>query len=374
MSMKIPFLRASIPDMGKWSSYLQKSFEAGQFSNFGVCYRDLQSRLAATYGRHDYAVALCPNATVAMSVALMAHGVRRKVIIPGFTFPATLHAVLGAMCDVVIADVDPDTWELSPDTLAAALKDHPDADAVVPVRVFGFQRDFTSLLEIADRHDAAVLVDAAAAIGKTHLLDAERIGSAYGHAEVFSFHVTKVFGIGEGSAVFLHESRLDAMERAMNFGFNADRSFGDGTNAKMDEVHCAIGLARLDDIDDQVRSRWAIATRYIEALGDRPNITIARDGVESTPWQTFPVKVRTEAVADRVVAHCDANGVMLRRYYAPSMSDGYRGAHAHRVRALSTPVADDLARTMLCLPIYPGLTENEQTYVLEVFQKALDQA
>lgn len=371
MSQSIPFLRAGIPPLGQWTPFLAASFEAGQFSNFGPCYQRLRHEIAASHGRDDYDVALCANATVALTAALVAYGVRGKVIVPNFTFPATLHSVLAAGCGVVLADVDPATWEISVETLEQALAAHPDAVAVCPVRVFGFWRDHGPLHAAAAARGLIVATDAAAAFGRAERHVVEKVGSAHGHAEVFSFHVTKVFGIGEGGAVFLPRARMAAMERAVNFGFRPDRSFGDGGNAKLDEVHSAIGLARLRTLSAEVETRIRIAARYQREL-DFEGVGLPPDPAACEPWQTFPIKLPDTGLRERLVEACEAQGIGLRRYYAPALSEGYRGLFADRVFSIATPVALDLSRTMICLPIYPSLTDHEQTAVIGVVSETLE--
>jgi len=371
MPQRIPFLRAGIPSPDQWTPFLAASFEAGQFSNFGPCYQRLRQELVAGHGRDDYDVALCANATIALTATLVAYGLRGKVIVPNFTFPATLHSVLAAGCDVVLADVDPATWELSVETLEKALAAHPDAVAVCPVRVFGFWRDHGALHAAATARGLAMVTDAAAAFGRVERYAVDKVGSDHGHAEVFSFHVTKVFGVGEGGGVFLPRARMAAMESAMNFGFRPDRSFGDGGNAKLDEVHSAIGLARLRTLSGEVATRIRIAARYQRAL-DFEGVGLPLDPAACEPWQTFPLKLPDTDLRERLVEACEARGIGLRRYYAPALSEGYHGLFADRVFRTATPVAIDLAQTMICLPIYPSLTEREQALVIDVVTETLE--
>lgn len=368
---EIPFLKARIPAPEEWLPYLQKSYDAGHFSNFGPCYRGLQKALEDERARSDYRVALVCNATAGLSVALMAHGIRGKVFVPSFTFPATLHSILGAGCTPVLIDVDPATWEVSAETLSQAMEAHPDAQALVPVRVFGFWRDHTTLLTAADSYGLTVITDAAAAFGSGAEFADRPIGSAYGHTEVFSFHVTKVFGLGEGGGIFLPQDKLQNLENAMNFGFQPSRDFVDGANAKMDEVHSAIGLARLKNLAEDIKTRTAIAHAYYEAFSEIENIRLADDPETCSPWQTFPVEMPTQAVRDHVLSVCQRHGITLRPYYSPSLSTGYLNHGQGRTIVRPTPVANHLAQTMLCLPIYTGLTQEDVETVIRVVKEAL---
>lgn len=370
--LEVPFLRARIPEPDEWLPFLRMSYEAGQFSNFGPCYRALQKALEEEHTMPGYRVALVCNATAGLTVALMSQGVTGKVLVPSFTFPATLHSILGAGCQPVLIDVDPVTWEVSPETLSAAIKEHPDAQALVPVRVFGFWRDHSTLLQAADAHGLTVITDAAAAFGCGADFTSRPIGSTLGHTEVFSFHVTKVFGLGEGGGVFLPEDKLPALERAMNFGFQPNRDFVDGANAKMDEVHSAIGLARLKTLEDDIHNRTRIARNYYDEFLNVAGVRLADDPETCSPWQTFPVEMPSKVARDHVLAACQAQGITLRPYYSPSLSAGYLPLGAGRVIARPTPVANQLADTMLCLPIYPSLSDDEAQAVVRVVKTALE--
>ena len=327
--------------------------------------------MQALYAHEDYGVGFCCNATSALTAALVAMGVKGKVILPTFTFPATLHSVLQSGCDVVLADVDPVTWELSAATLQAAFDDHPDARAVVPVRAFGFRRDHESLFRKAEALGLKVIEDSAAGLGGAKGQAASAIGSAHGHIEVFSFHVTKAFGIGEGGAVFLPKQQLKTFESVINFGLAPDRSFSDGMNAKLDEVHSAIGLARLQAISGEIEKREVLAASYYDALGNVEGVVLPHERETCSPWQSFPVLMPTLEERDSVYEFCGANGVGLRKYYSPSIGTGYTGQNMDRLHRRPTPVSDSLADCMVCLPIYPNLSASEQRRVVDTFVEGL---
>jgi dTDP-4-amino-4,6-dideoxygalactose transaminase len=360
--MKIPFLRASLPPPQAWTPDLAEAYAANRFSNGGPVYMRLAATLREQFAASGYDVVLAANATSALTISLMALGLEGEIIIPAFTFPATLHAVLGASCDAVLCDADNTTWELSTSHLAELLR-RPRVAAVMAVRSFGFVKDLQPLIEICEKAGRPLIVDAAAAFGSPARRHA--IGSEAGYIEVVSFHATKVISAAEGAAIFAPSHQAEALLRAANFGLQADRRFGDGTNAKIDEVRCAIALASLRSAERIAARRTQIADAYIEALSEHGDILELATDVGATAWQCFPVRFLRPAVCGQVEADLRERGVDTRRYYYPSLGPGYTGRHKARVVGTATPFADELADTMLCLPIYESMTDDELSYCLE---------
>ncbi len=363
----IPFLRVTLDPPEHWVPFLEVSYREARFSNFGPLYRRLCLALEHRYAVDGYTVVLASSATSALTAVLLGLGISGPVVVPAFTFPATLHAVMAAGCEPVLCDVDPESWEISLDSLNTILARRMVA-AVMPVRSFGLVRDLTPLMELADRHGLSVVADAAASLGAKGREAA--IGSAFGHVEVMSLHATKVFRIGEGGAVFLPRGHRAAVERAMNFGLGVTADFGDGTNAKVDELRCAVGLAALARIDDVVSRRERVAASYqavFTAFGDLA--TVAHDP-GPTPWQTYPVQFASPQVLVAVETALRDAGIETRRYYAPSLSDGYIGARLVD-RRTPCPTSEALAQRMLCFPIFESMTDAEEARLFTELPAAL---
>jgi dTDP-4-amino-4,6-dideoxygalactose transaminase len=353
----IRFIRPVVPEPEAWLPYLRRSYDDRVFSNTGPAARRLEAALAERWAGPDREVVLTASCTTGLAAALLALGATGDVVVPAFTFPATAHAVRQSGCRPVFCDVSPDTWELDPEALATVLRRHP-ASAVVHVRAFGFCRDVTDVAAVASRHGARVVVDAAAALGG-RFADGRPVGGQ-GDVEVFSMHVTKVFGVGEGGAIFAAREHAERVRRACNFGLADGDVTMAGVNGKLSDVHAAIGLAVLDRIDDVVARRQEVGRRYARHLADVPWATPASD-VGAPPLQTFPLLVDTSARAAALVEHCRRRGVELRRYYAPALHLTSAFASCERGRL---EVAERLAARMVCLPVHSDMTDVEIATVL----------
>lgn len=354
--------------MRTWAPFLKVSYEARRFSNFGPLHMRFCEACDARFAREGYRSVLVANATAGLTASLLALEVRGPVALPAFTFPATLQAVIAAGCEPVLCDVDLNSWEMDLERLHAIIKRRRLA-AIIPVRSYGFVRDLSPLLDLAAEHGVHVVVDAAASFG--HRLRQGAIGSSHGQVEVFSLHATKVFSIGEGGVVFAPEPVAAAIERAINFALLPDRSFGDGLNAKVDEVRCAIGLAALDSIDEIIEARTSMAAAYMELFSRYPRLAALPESPGATPWQTFPIRFRGPALRGAVAAAIAERGVETRPYYSPAMASGYVGGSAGPFDPGETPVSEQLAREMLCFPIYESLTPEQLGYAISEIETTL---
>jgi dTDP-4-amino-4,6-dideoxygalactose transaminase len=360
--LRIPFIRPTIPAPEEWLPFLRPSYEAKRFSNFGPASRELEERLQARFAVGDRAFVLTSSATSGLAAMLLALNIRGRVVLPAFTFPATMRAVQMAGCIPALCDVDPITWEMSCKTLEPLLAQGR-VGAVVPVRAFGLCRDHDPLVRRCAADGIPVIIDSAASFGG-QIRPGNWAGSQ-GVAEVFSFHATKVFGIGEGGAICLDQSLAADVRSALNFGI-APKATGRGLNGKLSEFAAAIGLAVLDRFDDFMCHRRHLGARYIERLS-RLGELILPSSVGDTVWQCFPVLLSDELDADEFVTLAMRQGVELRRYYHPALSlcgeQGSAGAPLDTSR--------ELASSMVCLPVYSDMSLLEQDEIIKCVEETL---
>lgn len=364
---RIPFIRASLPPPEAWVPYLEASFRESRFSNFGPLHERFAGLCAERYAAPGYGVLPVANATVGVTAVLLALGVSGRVVLPSFTFPATLHAVLAAGCEPVLCDVDPVTWEIDCDHLERLL-DAGNVEAVVAVRSYGFVRAWERLKALGVRRGFQLVVDSAASFGHPGRKGA--IGSGAGEVEVFSLHATKVFSVGEGGLVFAPRDVIERLRGTVNFGFGADRSFAEGGNMKLDEIRCAIGLVGLEFIEAVVAVRAAQAAALFCLFGRYPELVATPVDTGPTPWQAFPCRIRSPGLRERMAARLAAAGIETRAYYAPTLAGGYRGTR-HVFDPRSTPESERLAGEMLCFPIYESMSADEQASLLRETEAAL---
>lgn len=358
-----PFQRPDFPTPDIWLPHLQSSYAQHWFSNNGPAVLALEKTLTDYFGRPTI---LTSNGTDAITIALLALPRPGPVLLPSFTFPATLMAVRLAGCEPVVIDVDPVTWELSIATVAAALDNLTEPPvAVLSVRCFGLCRDQRPLERFLAERGIPLLIDAAASLGGKASPDV--LAGQQGLAECFSLHATKVFAVGEGGVLVGDADLLSRARAAGNFALREGIPQGWGCNAKMSEFHAAIGLAQWQRLPNALARRQQLACHYADffkvRLGQFGWQIPALDVVQSSPWQAFPLLLATNSERQVIEERLAAVGIQTRRYYTPSL---HQLALSGMRTVVPCPVAESLAERMLCLPMYSDMTTEEE---LELFDR-----
>lgn len=360
--VRFPIIRPDVPEPDLWRAYVDESQEAGRFSNFGPLSLRLEREIASTWGTGHSICVLASTGTAAISAPLIARGITGPVLVPAFTFPATLAAVRMAHAQPLVMDVDRDEWLVTPQSLEDALS-RTRARAAVLVAPFGLKGDFAPHAEIARRHAAVLVIDNAAGLGS----DNPRRAVGPDVFEACSLHATKPFAIGEGGAIFASADQEAALRRALNFGLpDWNSPPGWGINGKLPEVQAAIGLAVARRFAERLRRRRHLASRYIDVL-DRfsGRLGFCRPSWNAA-WQLFPILLPNALAVARFSQACADLGMETRRYYSPALS------RLPGVDLLEPcPVAEDLSDRMCCVPVYATYDELEAAELSHIVSTAL---
>ena len=344
--MKFPFLRPVLPRPEEWSKLLKQSYEMRYFSNFGPLATKLETSLAKAYLVPNYRSVVVTSNTLGQMAVLQALDVRGKyVILPDFTFAGTLQAVIGAGGIPLVCDVSPANGELCPKSLKAAISEYKDIAAVIYVRCFGFVNDISEIRNICAENNIQLMVDAAASLADPK---DQEFGSEHNEIEVFSLHATKVFAIGEGGMIAAPKDMIDQMRRAVNFGLHSDRTYGDGTNAKLDEFRSAIGMSMLDLIPELIEHRQAHAEKYIELIQSLENVDLF-DMPSRASWSCFPILL-PETSREKSIAVFSDHGIEVKKYYWPGLLNAYQGST--KLVTMGVPESEKIQNRVLCLPVY----------------------
>jgi dTDP-4-amino-4,6-dideoxygalactose transaminase len=365
----VRFLTPQLPPVSAIERYFARSREARWFSNGGPCHREFAERAAAYVGGGVTAVPVA-NGTLGLMLALRAlvgraDRDRNDVIVPSFTFAATASAVVWSGFEPVFVDVDPEGWHLAPDALQRAVAEHGDRlAAVLACSTFGAAPPRATTLaweRITGDRGIPLLVDSAAGFGSTDE-DGRPLGRQ-GAAELFSFHATKPFAVGEGGLVTTRDPTIAArIAELSNFGLDNDRVVGrePGINAKLDEWHAATALAALDRLDGVLAARRGHLAAMREALATH-GYTF-QSGAETAAGQFLPVLAERPAVRERALAAARAEAVELRTYFDPPLHA--MPGFARHVIGGSLDTTDALAARILSLPMANDLAVESREAVV----------
>jgi dTDP-4-amino-4,6-dideoxygalactose transaminase len=355
---RIRFQHPELPPTEEVLAYFERSREARWFSNGGPCASELTARLEARLG-NDTTCVLVANATLGLMAALRAAcGEGGGLIVtPSYTFTATACAIRWAGFEPLFVDVDPRHWQLDPAQLDRALAERDGEIAgVLACAAFGTAPPpevRTAWRELSAAHDVPLLVDSAPGFGSLDLHG--RPLGGLGDTEVFSFHATKPFAIGEGGMVATADPQLAArIASLINFGLDDARvSTEAGINAKLSELHAATGLAALDRFDGVLAARRRVAGALRQATS-RCGLTLQAGSGGST-WQFFQALAPDAATREAVLDAARELNVEARTLHAPPLHRHPAFAAAPRHGALA--VTDDLAARSLSLPLANDMTQ-----------------
>jgi dTDP-4-amino-4,6-dideoxygalactose transaminase len=354
-----------LPALEEFIPYLQQIWDRKILTNGGPFHQQLEAALAEYLGvKH---LALVTNATLGLVTALQALRVTGEVITTPYSFVATAHSLLWNGIRPVFVDIDPTTLNIDPSRIEAAIT--PQTTAIMPVHCYGHPCDVEAIERIADSYGLKVLYDAAHAFGVRY-----QEGSVlqYGDLSVLSFHATKVFNTFEGGAIICPDAKTkQRIDHLKNFGFVDEVTVvAPGINGKMNEMQAAFGLLQLRSIDAAIAKRGAIDATYRQALAGVPGIRCIDpvQGESRSNYSYFPILVQPEYRMSRDALYqlLREHNVVARRYFYPLISDFpmYRGLPSSAPANL--PHASRIASQVLCLPIYPGMTAEDQQRVIDI--------
>lgn len=355
-----PFL----PPLEELQPYLEKIWESKWLTNAGPFHQEFERELAEYLGVEH--LALFANGTLALVTALQALRITGEVITTPYSFVATAHSLLWNGIKPVFVDIEPDTFNLDPVKIEAAIT--PQTTAILPVHVYGVPCNLDEIQRIADTYGLRLIYDAAHAFGIRH--KGESLVK-HGDLSIMSFHATKVFTTFEGGAIVCPDAKTKKrIDDLKNFGFADELTVvAAGINGKMNELQAAVGLLQLKHIDKAIAQRREIDAQYRARLSSVPGICYAPlPSDTSYNYSYFPITVEKEYPLSReeLYATLRRRGVYARRYFSPLISEFpmYRGLPSAARENLAT--AHRIASKILCLPIFPAMEEAALDLVTEI--------
>ena len=357
-----------LPSLEDFTFLLKEIWESKMLTNNGNFHQKLEEELAK-YLKVPY-LSLFTNGTLPLITALQAMRITGEVITTPFSFVATTHSLWWNGIKPVFVDIEPETCNLDPSKIEAAIT--PRTTAIMPVHVYGKPCKTKEIQEIANKYGLKVIYDAAHAFGVE--INGESILN-FGDMATLSFHATKVYNTLEGGALVVHDEqtkkRIDYLK---NFGFASETEVvAPGINSKVDEVRAAYGLLNLKQVDHAINSRRKVAIRYRDELQGVKGITFFNDipGVRHN-YSYFPIFINAEEYGmtrDELYFKMKEHNVFGRRYFYPLIStfSTYRGLDSANPDNL--PIATQMSNNVICLPMQHALSENEVEYILQIIKK-----
>lgn len=360
---KILVTRSSMPEMDEYINEIKEIWNTHWMTNMGPKHMQLQEALRSFMGVEN--VELFTNGHMAIELTLQAMNLRGEVITTPFTFASTTHAIVRNGLEPVFCDIDPVTFTMDTGKLESLITER--TCAILPVHVYGNVCNIEEIDGIARKYGLRVIYDACHTFGETY----KGIGvGCFGDASCFSFHATKVFNTIEGGAVSFHDKRLgDALYDLKNFGIHGPEEVSAvGANAKMNEFCAAMGLCNLRHLRDEISKRKAVAERYRSHLAgvEGLQLNVVQPEVTSN-YAYFPVIIHEQIFGvdrDRVYDVLAEHDIHTRKYFYP-LTNTYSAFHG-KYDALETPVALQISKRVLTLPMYADLPLEDVDRICEI--------
>jgi dTDP-4-amino-4,6-dideoxygalactose transaminase len=353
---------------------IEAAVEGGQWI-MGPQVRELEEKLAAFAGvKHALA---CANGTDALMIVLRAWNVGPgdAVFVPAFTFAASAEVVALVGAEPVFVDVLPDTYNMDPASLDAAIamikrEGKLKPRVVMPVDLFGQPADYAAIAPITTREKLQMLCDTAQGFGG--LWHGKRTGSL-GDAAATSFFPAKPLGCyGDGGASFTNDDGLIELLRSIRIhGQGADKyeNVRIGVNSRIDTIQAAILLEKLKVFAEEIELREKVAQRYSKALGQLNSIAVprVREGLQST-WAQYTIQVPDR---DKLAADLKAKGIPTAIYYPIPMNK--QKGYSHYPSA-PVPVSTQIGKKVISLPMHPDLDAATQDFIIEAVLESVGRA
>ena len=347
------------PPREEFDFYVDKIWESGQLTNRGPLLREFEEKISDYLQVDNFQ--FVANGTLALQLAIDGLGITDgEIITTPFSYVATTSAILWQRCEPIFVDIDERTLNIDPLKIEVAIT--PNTKAILAVHVFGNACDVEAIQKIADKHNLKVIYDGAHAFGAKYkgksLLD-------YGDVSIVSFHATKLFHTIEGGGIVSRNRKIHkAIDLRKRFGHNNDDHFELGINAKASEFQAAMGLANLPHINDIIGARKVISDIYSNSLSEskitRPEIS----KFEKYNFSYYPIILENENKTLKLIKVLEEVKIYPRRYFYPSLS-----RLPYLDKEYYTPVAEDIAKRILCLPLYYDIKPDIVKKITEVINE-----
>lgn len=345
---------------------INKVLDAASFIN-GPVVKEFQANLETYLGVKN--VIPCANGTDALQIIMMAYDFPKgsEVLVPSYTYVATVEVIALLGFKPVFVEVDPDTFNIDTQDLEAKITER--SVAVVPVHLYGQCADMQKIMSIADKNDLKVFEDTAQAIGAEYTFtDGKRVKvGTIGHAGSTSFFPSKnLGGYGDGGAIMTNNDELASKLRMIVNHGQSKKYYHDtiGVNSRLDSLQAAVLKVKLKYLDQYNKARYKVAQRYSEVFSKADWIEPPFESENSTHvYHQYTVKLVDSADRDKLSEHLNTLGIPSMIYY-PVPNHLQKAYSYFGYKSGDMPLTEDLCSRVLSFPIHTEMDKEQQEYII----------
>lgn len=356
----IPVTKPFLPPQAQYIEYINQIWQRNWLTNNGPLVNELELKLKELLGLEH--LLFTGNGTIAIQMAIKALNLSGEIITTPFSYVATTSSIVWENCTPIFADIDPDRLTIAPNKIESLITDK--TSAILATHVYGIPCHVEEIEAIAKKHNLKVIYDAAHAFGTTYknqsLLNC-------GDISTLSTHATKLFHTIEGGAVVTKQPELlKKLAFLRNFGHDGPDKFnGVGINGKNSEFHAAMGLVNLTHVDKILAKRKTDSELYDKWLLNKGITRPVIPADTSYNYAYYPIIFNSEKQTLIVFNELQKHEIFTRRYFYPSLSS------LEYVNGNETPVCNDIAKRVLCLPLYYDLSQQEIDMICRLIIRTL---
>jgi dTDP-4-amino-4,6-dideoxygalactose transaminase len=356
----IPVTKPFLPPIEEYNAYVAGIYKRNWLTNNGPLVNELELKLKE-YLQVPHLLYLS-NGTIAIQIAIRALELTGEIITTPFSYVATTSSAVWEGLTPVFVDIDPDTFNIDPAKIEAAIT--PDTSAILATHVYGNPCDIDAIERIAKKHHLKVIYDAAHCFGTLYK---GKSVFHYGDISTTSFHATKLYHTIEGGAVFTSDpALLKKMSYLRNFGHAGPEEFASvGINGKNSEFHAAMGLTNLRYINDILASRKSQYLHYQKALQNIDHVELKLQADSDFNYAYYPLILHDETTLLKVKTELEKHWIYPRRYFYPSLNK------VPYVKPQSMPISEDVSTRVMCLPMFHQLTDEEINFIDRIIARTM---
>ncbi len=364
----IPITKPFCPSPKDIEKELSEIFSSGQITN-GKYVKKLEEQICEYLGV-PYAVCVS-SCTLGLILTLKALEIKGKVVVPSFTFPATLNALIWNNIKPKLCECELDTFNINPVEVEKNIDE--ETKGIMGVHVYGTACNIEKLEEIAKKYNLMLIFDAAHGFGGKY--KGKFLGN-FGEAEVFSLSPTKTLVAGEGGVITTKNRDLAEKLRILrNYGDPGTNDFElIGLNSRMSELHAILGLYSIKRVEKEIERRNEIAQIYMENLKELPGISFQKieNFIKST-FKDFSIVIDEEEFGlkrEELKISLERENIQIKRYFYPPVHR--QKVYKKMFDGISLPVTEKISENVISLPIYFSLRDEEVKKICECIKKIYD--
>ncbi len=370
----IPLMRPTLPSPDEIFALFRESFDSGQVTNGRVVAKLEEEVARFTAAKHAVAVSSCTSGLI-LAFAHCRFPEGAEVVVPSFTFAATVEALNWNGLTPVYVDCEPETLTIDPEEVVKAIG--PATAAICPVNIFGLPPDLGRLTEISGKFNIPLIFDSAQGLGSTY--QGQAIGG-FGLCEVFSLSPSKVVTALEGGMVTTNDDAMaEAIKSMRDYGKGpgGEEMLSNGLSARMSELHASIGLLSLRNAGNLISSRLRLIHIYAQRASVLKGCSVQETPTDRTSsGNYFTLRIGHDAAMERdgVMEVLQTHHIESKRYF--SMPVHSQTAFRTRPHRIVGNLTNTISATQQCLalPLYAHMTDHQQDRVCAILESVLGNA